>query len=196
MHLLPKRLRAALPHRTKQSLVTAASFGAENLMNRRFRAALPFYIRQTLLTIAVFGTILFFLDAMTNAAIVAAFGSTAFIVFAAPRSHAARTRSVVGGQLVGMGTGIACDYLLRLDPLVRWAAHSQIPIALVAALAVGLSILVMIATDTKHAPAAGTALGFAVHTWGYSAIIFILVGAPVLSLARYLLLRQGWIRNL
>ena len=56
-----------------------------------------------------------------------------------------------------------------------------------AALAVGLSILIMVATNTEHPPAAGVALGIVIDPWQWSAIAFVLVGALGLSVIRVIL---------
>ncbi|HEX77863.1 MAG TPA: HPP family protein [Dehalococcoidia bacterium] len=157
---------------------------------------MPSYLGQSLLAIITLVVVLYFLDVVAHAVIVAALGSTAFIVFAAPRSRAAQTRSVIGGHLVGTGLGVACSYLLRLGPVASWSAYSHFPLILMAAISVGLSIFVMVITDTKHAPAAGTALGLVVQNWQYTTIIFIMACAGALSLVRYLLVRRRWIRNL
>ena len=58
------------------------------------------------------------------------------------------------------------------------------------ALAVGLSIFVMVVTDTEHPPASGTALGIAMLTdrWAESAVAVVTV-ALLLSLAHRMLRR-------
>ena len=58
---------------------------------------------------------------------------------------------------------------------------------LIAVASVGLSILFMVLTRTEHAPAAGTALGLVVGGWAPSAVLFVLLGAVMLSTAHTLL---------
>ena len=58
---------------------------------------------------------------------------------------------------------------------------------LVAVVAVGFSILLMVLTNTEHPPAAGTALGLGVAGWDPSAILFVLLGAIALSIIHRLL---------
>jgi CBS-domain-containing membrane protein len=60
-------------------------------------------------------------------------------------------------------------------------------IDVIAVLSVGLSILLMVLTNTEHAPAAGTALGLVVGGWAPSAILFVLLGAVILSAVHMLL---------
>ena len=49
--------------------------------------------------------------------------------------------------------------------------------------AVGLSILIMVVFNTEHPPAAGTVLGLAVEGWALSPVLFVLLGAVMLSAA-------------
>lgn len=89
----------------------------------------------------------------------AAIGATTFILFVTPQSSMAKPRHVIGGHLLALligsvfavsnGTPVAQDIL----------GQSSLLINLEAALAVAISIFIMAATDTEHAPAAGTALG-------------------------------------
>lgn len=62
------------------------------------------------------------------------------------------------------------------------------------ALAIGLSIFIMTITNTEHPPAAGTALGLVAHEWSYQVIIFVLLCAICLAIARRLL--KNHLKNL
>jgi len=55
------------------------------------------------------------------------------------------------------------------------------------AVAVGMAIFIMVATDTEHAPAAGIALGLVLNDWDYKTIIFILVAVVLFSVMRKIL---------
>ena len=59
----------------------------------------------------------------------------------------------------------------------------------VSALAVGLSIFLMAITNTEHPPAASTTLGVVAHAWSYQIVIFVLLCAICLAVARRLLRR-------
>ena len=54
--------------------------------------------------------------------------------------------------------------------------------------AVRLSILIMVVFNTEHPPAAGTVLGLAVEGWSLSAVLFVLLGAVMLSVVHAVLL--------
>ena len=66
---------------------------------------------------------------------------------------------------------------------------AQVPLVLdvEAALAVALSIFLMAATDTEHAPAAGTALGVVVHGFSWGLILFVVSSAIMLSVVHTML---------
>jgi len=65
---------------------------------------------------------------------------------------------------------------------------------LIPSLSVGLSIFVMVITNTEHPPAAGTALGIVVQGWSYSTIVIILITISLLSMTKYLL--KPWLKDL
>ena len=60
---------------------------------------------------------------------------------------------------------------------------------MVYSLAVGLSMFLMVATDTEHPPASGTALGVTLTGFSPSVAIAILTGTIMLSLAHVFLKR-------
>ncbi len=113
---------------------------------------------------------------MQNIVVVASIGSTAFIVFSMPREVTAKARNVIGGHLVGF----ACGSLSALIPV-----SYHFPPALTLSIAVGLSILIMVVTDTEHPPAAGTALGLAISGFSTEALISLFISVLTLSLIHH-----------
>jgi CBS-domain-containing membrane protein len=77
------------------------------------------YIIQSLLAVLALAVILYFVEVLTHAAIVAALGSSTFIVFAMPHTVAARSRRLIGGHLVGLICGMASYFLLLNGPWVN-----------------------------------------------------------------------------
>ena len=77
--------------------------------------------------------------------------------------------------------------ILSIPAIHAVAKDSSYIIDLIAALSVGLSILLMVMTDTEHPPAAGTALGLIIPGWSWSAVVFIICGALILSMMRLVL---------
>jgi CBS-domain-containing membrane protein len=142
------------------------------------------YIIQTLLaTLSIF--ILLVSLHLQNAVIIASIGATAFIVFTMPQDITAHPRNVIGGHFVGF----ACGALCALIPHSTFVAT-----AAVFALAVGLSIFLMVVIDTEHPPASGTALGLAITGYSSSALISVVTSVIILSLIHRLL--KSHLKNL
>ena len=59
--------------------------------------------------------------------------------------------------------------------------------AIVYSVAVGLTIFVMVVTDTEYPPAAGTAFGIAISGYSFDAAIAIVTGVVVMSTAHLFL---------
>lgn len=100
--------------------------------------------------------------------LIAPFGATCVLIFAATDSHLAQPRSVVGGYLVSALVGVLALWLLGSAP---W----------VVALSVGTAIAVMQMTRTLHAPAgAMPLLAFAPGTDTAMLLPSALMGALIL----------------
>ena len=106
--------------------------------------------------------------------IIASIGSTAFIVFAMPRNITAEPRRVIGGHLVGLLSGSLAAFIPQPSVLSSIIVYS---------FAVAISMFLMVATDTEHPPASGTALGVAITGFSLNIAIAILTSTIVLSLA-------------
>lgn len=156
-------------------------------MDRNFRHRFPRYLFQCGLATVALIVILLVESAVFRAAIVVAVASTAFIIFVIPDSVAATPRRVVGGHVVAVIVGSVFAVILNIPGVGAFAAESRYVDDLAAAFSVGLSTLVMVATDTEHPPAAGTALGLIIPGWSWSAVVFIISGAMILSLTRIVL---------
>jgi len=173
-----------------------------HILDEKLKMAWRNYVLQSLLAVLALIAILYFLDILTHAAIVAALGASAFIIFAMPESVTAQPRNVIGGHIMGLIAGSICALAFVALPSVSPAADKFFYI-LAAALAVGLAIFLMVITDTEHPPAAGTALGIVVFgpalAWSFGwpfwrLVLFVLVFAIALSLVRFLL--RPWLKEL
>ena len=149
-------------------------------MVREFREHWKNYVLQSALGLVVVFILLWWLRA-ENLLIVASLGSTAFIVFAMPKSLTAQPRNVIGGQISGLGCGALAALLVSM--LAEQSPSGQ---AALYSLAVGLSIFIMVVSDTEHPPASGTALGIAIRGVSIKATIAVVVGAVLLSLVHQL----------
>ncbi|MEA3225762.1 MAG: HPP family protein, partial [Planctomycetota bacterium] len=123
---------------------------------REFRAYWKNYVFQSLLATLVIFFILLSLSFQEDAVIIASLGATAFIVFAMPNQITARSRNIIGGYIVGFLCGFVCSLVPIAEVMNESLGHS-----LLYAVAVGLSIFIMVVIDTEHPPASGVALGVA-----------------------------------
>lgn len=140
-------------------------------IDAEFRQHWKSYVLQSMLaTVAVF-IALYFLS-MQHAVIIASLGATAFIVFTMPENITAQTRNVIGGHIVGL----FCGFLFSLIP-----HPSLLSSLLVYSLAVGVSIFIMVVTDTEHPPASGTALGVVMTGITLNVLIAVLLSVIILS---------------
>ncbi|MCY4365607.1 MAG: HPP family protein [Chloroflexi bacterium] len=164
------------------------------LIDRRFRRHWKSYLFQCALCMLALLAILLVVDVVLRAAIVVAIASTAFIVFVLPHSQAANPRRIVGGHLVAVLVGSVLSLLYLLPGGGDVETASRIVRDLIAVVTVGISILIMVLTDTEHPPAAGTALGLVVVGWTPSAVLFVVAGALTLSAMHWWL--RPYLKNL
>jgi len=118
---------------------------------------------------------------------IAAIGSTSFVLFVTPHSLTANPRHVIGGHLVALLVGSAFAVFSGTPVGQNLLAQMPLVLDVEAALAVALSIFLMAATDTEHAPAAGTALGVVVHGFDWGLILFVVSSAIMLSFVHTML---------
>lgn len=149
-------------------------------MRNEFRLHWKSYVLQSLLATAAMTMVLFFLT-LENAVVVASIGATSFIVFAMPNSITAKPRNVIGGQLTGVLSGSVCGLVLGILPI-----HS----IFIYAVAVGISIFIMVVIDVEHPPAAGTALGVSITGFSWSIVLAVITSVTVLSLVHHFFKRH------
>ena len=113
--------------------------------------------------------------------IFASFGSSAFIVFVIPKSEQASVPNILGAYpLAGFFGYATIKYLL---PYLNFG-HS-LDYAIAGGFAVGITILAMLLTGFKHAPAGGAALAFVLKPTDVGAVFFLIGGGiTLLVLAR------------
>lgn len=155
------------------------------LFDQKLRHSLDRYVFQSFLATLAILSILLFLDVLNQTALIAALGATTFIVFTAPKSYASRARPLIGGYIIGVLSGVFCHFLTVL--CCGFFADIVILYVVFGSLAVGISIFLMVITDTEHPPASGIALGLVINEWGYLTIIFIVSGVLVLYFLKILL---------
>jgi CBS-domain-containing membrane protein len=165
-----------------------------HLVDKTFLKKPGSYIIQSLLAVIAVAVILYFVETITQAAIVAALGASSFIVFAMPKTVAAEPRRLIGGHITGIVCGLVCYYGCYTSPTETFFNSNEIIHWLPAAFAVGLSIFLMTIFNFEHPPAAGTALGIVAHEWTWETIVFIVVFAINLAIIGILL--KKYLKNL
>jgi CBS-domain-containing membrane protein len=154
------------------------------IFDRRFREHKSRYVFQcALATTCVLG-VLAVLDVVTDAVVVASLGASSFIVFSIPDGNVSRTRFLVGGYVVGCAVGTACYWLTQWVPLQNLPVETPV---VYGALAVGLTMFLMVITNTEHPPAAGAALGLVVQQWSPLIVLVTMAGIVALVILRALL---------
>jgi len=132
------------------------------------------YLSQCFLATLTIFAILLFLDILNEAAIIAALGASAFIVFTMPTKYSSEPRRLIGGYIVGVLIGCSFYFLSISTEFASLFGNHQLSLAIFASLAVGIAMFIMAVTNSEHAPAAGIALGLVLNEWDYVTIIFIL----------------------
>ncbi|RAO99990.1 hypothetical protein PW5551_00995 [Petrotoga sp. 9PW.55.5.1] len=145
----------------------------------KFKANWKNYVLQSILaTITVF-FIFTILNVQERPIIVSSMGATTFIVFAMPKSMVAKARNIIGGHAVGF----ICGSLFSLIFSNTGPLFSNISYAL----AVGLSIFIMVVIDTEHPPAAGTALSLCIFGFSLNAFLSVFLSIIILSIVHHFL---------
>jgi hypothetical protein len=151
-----------------------------NEILKKLRNLWVYYLLQSALAAGVLA-VLFWILGETQMVLVSAIGSSAFVVFAMPKTCSARAKVVIGSHIIGLISGAVF-------------AFTSFPHFIEYPMAIGIAIFLMVALDLEHPPAAGTAI--ATVTYGTSLDIWatIIVSVFFLSLARHLL--KKYLRNL
>ncbi len=149
-------------------------------IDKEFKKFWKNYVFQSIFATVVIFIILLSLNIRDDAVIIASLGATTFIVFAMPKDISAKTRHVIGGHIVGLICGALCAMIPHPAFL-----HHTIASSMVCALAVGLSIFIMVVINTEHPPAAGTALGVAIQGLSLNITIAVIASAAILSLIHH-----------
>ena len=147
-----------------------------------------FLFQCTLAGLSMF-LILALMTSYSNAAVMAALGSSCFLVFALPHQPTSQPRLLIGGYVVGIAVGTLCFWVHRALPLPEEVGIiTNFPHVLFGAISVALAIFVMVVTNTEHPPAAGVALGFVILAeWRWITPIAVLTGVLALCLVKTLL---------
>jgi CBS-domain-containing membrane protein len=127
--------------------------------------------------------------------VIAALGASAFIVFAMPKNVTAQPRNVIGGHAVGILSGTICTVLIYREALASFLGLDfEVLMIIAASVSVGLTIFIMVVTDTEHPPGCSTALAVIVHGWDLYYVAFIIICATIMIVVKHLL--NPWLKDL
>jgi len=155
-------------------------------LDRKLKGNMFHYIVQCLIATASLIFVLFYMDVVMETAIVASIGATSFIIFTMPHTNGSKAIYILGGYAVGASVGVLSNLLLVLD--------FGIPVNIIGALAVGLSMFLMVITNTEHPPASALALGVAINGYTINMLVFIYGVAIILLLIKWTL--RKWLIDL
>ena len=145
------------------------------------------YVAQAALATVALLIALSVVDLLANAVIIAAIGSTAFILFVTPSNVMATPRHVIGGHAVCLATGAIFFGLVQSSTGQSLIDSAPFLFDLAAAMAVGLGILMMALTNTEHGPAAGTALGMVVIDVTWELMVVFVASVVAMSMVHQML---------
>jgi CBS-domain-containing membrane protein len=117
-----------------------------------------------------------FFNSVSFALVFASFGSSAFIIYAFPKSESAQMGDIIPAYFLSSVAGYVASFLLP-----------SVPVAAAAGAAVFLSAFLMLAFGKKHAPACGIGLAFVIFRLSTPAIIISLLGGVFLIIVARLL---------
>ncbi|MEM7704351.1 MAG: HPP family protein [Pseudomonadota bacterium] len=152
---------------------------AWRLLDPNFQTNASFYAAQCMLATVTIFAVLLALDSVTQTVLVASLGASSFIAFTMPHVEASRPRYLLGGYLMGTLTG--CTF-----SLLGAGSFATLPSAglVLAALATGSAIFLMVITDTEHPPAAALALGYALNDWNGLTVGVVFAGIVAIALIK------------
>jgi CBS-domain-containing membrane protein len=145
------------------------------LIDKKFKINKLKYIFQCFLAALTILAVLIFLDVLNEAALIAALGASAFIVFTMPTQYSSDPRRLIGGYIVGLMVGVVFYLISSSDIGYNIIGSHTTTLVVFGSIAVGFAIFIMAVTNTEHAPAAGIALGLVINKWDYLTIIFIII---------------------
>jgi CBS-domain-containing membrane protein len=157
------------------------------LIDEKFLRNRKRYFLQASLAFGAILVILIVLDAVTDAAVIASFGASSFIVLAMPHQEVSAARRVLGGSLIGAGVAFSADLIQRSIVSLFGKVFLVDSVILFGAFAVGISMFLMVVTNTEHPPAAGLALGLVLDGFDFTVAVVTLLGLVLLTIAKRLL---------
>lgn len=162
------------------------------IINPNFKHAWRTYLFKCFVALIVMSIVLTTIQFVATNAILGAIGasslaSSIFITFALPRSPAAEPRRMIGGYLVGLSMGVIFYYLGGCLLKNVHLMTPDIAYEITGALAVVLTMFLMVLFSLEHPPAVGMALGVVIDPWRDETLLVIFIAIIIIAIAKGLL---------
>ncbi|MFZ5986134.1 MAG: HPP family protein [Bacillota bacterium] len=160
------------------------------IVDEKFRKNKLQYLGQCALAMISILVVQIFLDVVLDAAVIASLGASCFIIFLLPHVNSSKSRFIIGGYIVGISSAFLCSNLSKIQFFTEFGLNHRYWIIMLGSITVGLSMLLMVLTDTEHPPAAGMALGLVIDGFNYKTVVIVLVGIVLLCFIRFCLRKR------
>lgn len=124
------------------------------------------YVVQCLIATAFLYFILFYVDIVLKTTVVASIGATSFIVFSMPNKISSTPRCVLGGYIVGAIAGGLCNLIGYFYPFI--------PFPVLGAIAITISMFLMVILNMEHPPASAFAVGMVIEKYNIYTVLMVL----------------------
>lgn len=136
------------------------NFIDENFLRNKWK-----YISQSILVTFFVGIILVFFDFVVKLVIAASLGATCFIIFTIPHKNASKSKYILGGYAIGVVVGGLCAMASAVTP--------RLPPSVWGAVAIGLTMFLMVSFNLEHPPACALSLGFVLTGFNAGTVITV-----------------------
>ena len=162
----------------------------QRFIDQRFYLHRGKYIAQCFEAAGVVFLALYSLTMIANTVVIASIGSTAFSVFVSPHKSLTEDITIIMSYIVGMMVGTLCWFAFLYLPLPQYGMIATHYSALFGAVAVGLTMFLLVILDFEHPPAVSLALGLVIDKWSLPAIVVTVFGVTMILGLRYMLRRR------
>ena len=158
-----------------------------NFLDEDFRKHKKQFILQSLMTVGVVSLVLVFLDLLADGIVVASIGASSTIAFGNPHDKTAGPRYLIGGYVFGVISGGFCAFMVFIIHQLFPGVNSNFLMPLFGAFSVGLTMFLMVITNTEHPPSSALALGLVLGGFSYTSAAVAIIGISLISLTQRLL---------
>lgn len=188
---------AIFPHTShNKTLKDEASDMKFTIINPNFTKFKKVYLFKCFVALLATLFVLTSLQLVATNAILGAIGasslaSSIFIAFALPEGPAAHPKRMIGSYcfalLIGVGFYYLGSYLIIMQNFLSFSLTYE----LTGALAVALTMLVMVMFSLEHPPATGLALGLVIDQWRWWTLIILLFSIICIATIKHLV--EPWL---